>query len=158
MDKVTTDTHPTRSYRILPTENTDDAVLVYDTILSSDMVAESPDGDNPKAIEVVKEDVLENCWTAPPRLVISQTDTDSTLLSTVSGIIDSNKFPATVAPATQDDDTWDALVERTDALEKAAEDIAKMEKATKEALETQWIEVEEKHKAALVAAEQKQKD
>eukprot|EP00957_Ditylum_brightwellii_P025563 1932321-Ditylum_brightwellii.AAC.1 len=101
MDTVTMDSHPTRSYRILPTENTDNDVLVYNTILSGVMVAESTDGDNPKAIAVVKEDVLENCWTAPPRLVYSQTDTDSTLLSTVSGITDSNKFPVTVAPATQ---------------------------------------------------------
>eukprot|EP00957_Ditylum_brightwellii_P063875 4846436-Ditylum_brightwellii.AAC.1 len=33
-----------------------------------------------------------------------------------------------------------------------------MEKATKEALEIQWVEADEKHKAALVAAKQKQKD
>eukprot|EP00957_Ditylum_brightwellii_P191831 14603651-Ditylum_brightwellii.AAC.1 len=82
MDKVTTDTHPTRSYRVLPTKNTDDAVSVHNTILSGDMLAESPDGDDPKVIDVVEEDVLENCWTAPPPSVYSQTDTDSTLLST----------------------------------------------------------------------------
>eukprot|EP00957_Ditylum_brightwellii_P113899 8683177-Ditylum_brightwellii.AAC.1 len=122
------------------------------------MVADSTDNDNPKAIAVVKEDVLENCWMAPPQLVYSQTDTDSTILSTVSGITDSTKFPPTVTPATQGKGAWDALVERTDALEKAAEDIAKMEKATKEALETQQVEADGKHKAALAAAKKKQKD
>eukprot|EP00957_Ditylum_brightwellii_P106531 8128204-Ditylum_brightwellii.AAC.1 len=67
------------------------------------MGATSPDGDDPNAIAVVKEDVLENCWALPPWSVYSQMDTDSTILSTVSGITDSNKFPATVAPATQDE-------------------------------------------------------
>eukprot|EP00957_Ditylum_brightwellii_P146731 11169540-Ditylum_brightwellii.AAC.1 len=71
MDTVTTDSHPTRSYRILPTENTDDAVSVYNAILSGVMVADSMDDDNPEAIALVKEDVLENFWTAPPRLVYS---------------------------------------------------------------------------------------
>eukprot|EP00957_Ditylum_brightwellii_P062212 4721183-Ditylum_brightwellii.AAC.1 len=121
------------------------------------MGATSPDGDDPNAIAVVKEDVLENCWMAPPQSVYSQTDTDSTDLSTVSGIIDSNKFPTTAAHATQEETAWNALIEGTDALEKAAEDVATMESATKAALETQWVEVEEKQKAALAAAEQKQK-
>eukprot|EP00957_Ditylum_brightwellii_P070249 5337114-Ditylum_brightwellii.AAC.1 len=101
------------------------------------MGATSPDGDDPNVIAVAKEDILENCWTAPPWSVYSQTDTDSMIVSTVSGITDRNKFPATVAPATQDETAWDALIKHTDALEKAAEDIAKMETATKAALETQ---------------------
>eukprot|EP00957_Ditylum_brightwellii_P124519 9490034-Ditylum_brightwellii.AAC.1 len=122
------------------------------------MGATSPDGDDPNVIAVAKEDVLENCWTAPPQLVYSQMDTDSTILSTVSGITDGNKFSATVTPATQDETAWDTLNERTDALEKAAEDIAKMETATKAALEMQRVDAEEKHKVALAAAEQKQKD
>eukprot|EP00957_Ditylum_brightwellii_P126435 9637865-Ditylum_brightwellii.AAC.1 len=83
------------------------------------MVAESLDGDNPKAIAVVKEDVWKTAGQHPH---------------------DTNKFPATVAPATQDESAWDALVERMDALEKAAKDIAKMEKATKKAPETQQVE------------------
>eukprot|EP00957_Ditylum_brightwellii_P208173 15356164-Ditylum_brightwellii.AAC.1 len=56
MDKVTLDSQPTRSYRVLPTENTDDAVLVYNTILSGNMGATSPEGNDPDAIAVVKED------------------------------------------------------------------------------------------------------
>eukprot|EP00957_Ditylum_brightwellii_P147639 11243170-Ditylum_brightwellii.AAC.1 len=75
------------------------------------MGATSPDGDDPNVIAVVKENVLENCWTAPPWSVYSQTDTNSTILSTVSKITDSNKFPTTVAPATQDETAWDALIE-----------------------------------------------
>eukprot|EP00957_Ditylum_brightwellii_P147638 11243169-Ditylum_brightwellii.AAC.1 len=75
------------------------------------MGATSPDGDDPNVIAVVKEDVLENCWTAPPWLVYSQTDTNSMILSTVGEIIDSNKFPATVVPAAQDETAWDALIE-----------------------------------------------
>eukprot|EP00957_Ditylum_brightwellii_P085013 6463840-Ditylum_brightwellii.AAC.1 len=101
------------------------------------MGAISPEGDDPDVIAVVKEDVLENCWTAPPWSVYSLTDTNSTISFTVSRITDSNKFPATVAPATQHNTAWDALIERTDALEKAAEDIAKMDTATKAALEMQ---------------------
>eukprot|EP00957_Ditylum_brightwellii_P087647 6673591-Ditylum_brightwellii.AAC.1 len=82
VDEVTLDSQPTRSYRALPMENTDNAVLLYNTSLSGDMGATSPEGNDPNAIAVVKEDVLENCWTAPPRLIYSQTDSDSTVLST----------------------------------------------------------------------------
>eukprot|EP00957_Ditylum_brightwellii_P204118 15337767-Ditylum_brightwellii.AAC.1 len=94
MDSVTTDTHPMRSYRVLPTENTNDAISAYNSILANDMVADSYDvGAEPKVIEIVEEDILEKCWKAPPCSIHSNTETDTTQTSTVSGIAESN-FPA----------------------------------------------------------------
>eukprot|EP00957_Ditylum_brightwellii_P122331 9328665-Ditylum_brightwellii.AAC.1 len=64
MDSVTMDTHPSRSYYVLPTENMEDAVSVYNTILSGQMVMEE---DNTNlAIEIVEEDNVDNSWKAPP--------------------------------------------------------------------------------------------
>eukprot|EP00957_Ditylum_brightwellii_P168786 12847416-Ditylum_brightwellii.AAC.1 len=83
MDSLTTDTHPMHSYRFLPTENTNDAVSAYNSILADEMVANgSVEGDEPEVIEIAEEDVLENCWKAPPHSVYLNTETETTQTST----------------------------------------------------------------------------
>eukprot|EP00957_Ditylum_brightwellii_P179716 13690255-Ditylum_brightwellii.AAC.1 len=83
MDNVTTDSHPTRSYRVIPTEHTNDAVLTYNSILADEMaVDESSGGNDLEVIAIVEEDVLENCWKAPTRSVYLKSGTDATLTST----------------------------------------------------------------------------
>eukprot|EP00957_Ditylum_brightwellii_P009796 738918-Ditylum_brightwellii.AAC.1 len=142
MASVTTDSHPTRSYRVIPTKHTNNAVLAYNSILADEIaVDESSGGNNPEVIEIVEEDVLENCWKAPPRLVYLKSGTDATQTSTVSGITDSNS-PVKLAPTAQEDEVWNALVKRTEALEKAAEDLAATEKANQEELERKNAEWE----------------
>eukprot|EP00957_Ditylum_brightwellii_P103879 7913418-Ditylum_brightwellii.AAC.1 len=47
---------------------------------------DAPIGDGSEVAEVVEEDILENCWKAPPRLVYSTSGTSKTHDSTVSGI------------------------------------------------------------------------
>eukprot|EP00957_Ditylum_brightwellii_P174223 13264534-Ditylum_brightwellii.AAC.1 len=62
MDSVTTDFNPTRSYQVIPSDNTDDAVSVYNSILAGDMCTNGyVPGDEPKVIEIVEEDALEKC-------------------------------------------------------------------------------------------------
>eukprot|EP00957_Ditylum_brightwellii_P014115 1064147-Ditylum_brightwellii.AAC.1 len=105
MDSVTTDTHPTRSYRVVPTKNTSDAVSVYNSILADMMEAEKAlIGNSSEAAAGVEEDILEKCWKAPPQ-------------------------KSTTSP--QDDAAWATLVDRTAALEKAAENLAISEKKLK---------------------------
>eukprot|EP00957_Ditylum_brightwellii_P156323 11898333-Ditylum_brightwellii.AAC.1 len=62
MDSVTTDINPTCSYQVTPSDNTDDAVSVYNLILAGDMFSNGyVSGDEPKMIKIVEEDVLEKC-------------------------------------------------------------------------------------------------
>eukprot|EP00957_Ditylum_brightwellii_P109765 8372259-Ditylum_brightwellii.AAC.1 len=57
MDNVTTDINPTRSYRVIPSENTDAAVSVYNSILAGNMFTSGfVSGNEPKVIEIVEED------------------------------------------------------------------------------------------------------
>eukprot|EP00957_Ditylum_brightwellii_P077660 5901790-Ditylum_brightwellii.AAC.1 len=66
-------------------------------------VDESSGGNDPEVIAIVKEDVLENCWKAPTRLVYLKSGTDAMLTSTVSGITGSNS-PIKLAPTAQEDE------------------------------------------------------
>eukprot|EP00957_Ditylum_brightwellii_P170851 13003995-Ditylum_brightwellii.AAC.1 len=82
MDNVTTDSHPTRSYRVIPTEHTNDAVLAYNSILANEMTVDaSLGGIDLEVVAIVEEDVLENCWKAPTRSIYSKSGTDATLTS-----------------------------------------------------------------------------
>eukprot|EP00957_Ditylum_brightwellii_P064587 4901659-Ditylum_brightwellii.AAC.1 len=92
MDKITTDTHPTHSYRNLPTEHIEDTVSVYNIMLSNLIAANA--SSKPDIVDVVAEDFLKNCWTAALCSVYSCTDTNSTQNLTVSRITDNNKSPA----------------------------------------------------------------
>eukprot|EP00957_Ditylum_brightwellii_P069393 5267752-Ditylum_brightwellii.AAC.1 len=83
MDSVTTDTHPTRSYRAVPTKNTNKAASVYNSILADMIKAEKATiGNASEAAAVVEEDILEKCWKAPPRSVYSTSETSKTHDST----------------------------------------------------------------------------
>eukprot|EP00957_Ditylum_brightwellii_P121505 9266990-Ditylum_brightwellii.AAC.1 len=60
MDSVITDTHPTRSYRAMPTAHTNEAVSVYNSILDDMMNEdEATIGNASEAVAVVEEDILE---------------------------------------------------------------------------------------------------
>eukprot|EP00957_Ditylum_brightwellii_P156968 11946304-Ditylum_brightwellii.AAC.1 len=129
MDSVTTDTNPTRSYQVIPSDNMDDAVSAYNSILAGNMFTHGyVSGDEPKVIKIVEEDVLEKCWKAPPCSVYLNTATDTTHYSIVSGITENNS-PAKSTTTIHKEKEWKALVERTAALEKAAEDLVATEKA-----------------------------
>eukprot|EP00957_Ditylum_brightwellii_P121957 9300773-Ditylum_brightwellii.AAC.1 len=65
-------------------------------------VDESSGGNDPEVVEIVAEDVLENCWKAPTRSVYSKSGTDATLTSMVSGITDS-KSSIKLAPTAHED-------------------------------------------------------
>eukprot|EP00957_Ditylum_brightwellii_P154903 11789837-Ditylum_brightwellii.AAC.1 len=121
MDSVTTDNNPTHSYQVIPSDNMDDAVSAYNSILVGDMFINGyVSGDEPKVIEIVEEDVLKRCWKAPPRSVYLNTATGTTHYSTVSGITENNS-PAKSTVTVHKEKEWKALVERTAAPEKAAE-------------------------------------
>eukprot|EP00957_Ditylum_brightwellii_P142436 10852143-Ditylum_brightwellii.AAC.1 len=100
MDSVTTGINPKCSYQVIPSDNTDDAVSVYNLILVGDMFTNGyVSGDELKVIEIVEEDVLEKCWKASPCSVYSNTATDTTHYSTVSGIMENNSPPKSTASA-----------------------------------------------------------
>eukprot|EP00957_Ditylum_brightwellii_P048793 3701828-Ditylum_brightwellii.AAC.1 len=79
MDKIITDTHPTRTNAF----------------------------NKPDVVDVVAEDFLKICWTTPPCSVYSCTETDSTQDLTVSGITDNNKSPAKQASHALEEKDWD---------------------------------------------------
>eukprot|EP00957_Ditylum_brightwellii_P166434 12668911-Ditylum_brightwellii.AAC.1 len=107
----------------------DNHVSTYNLILAGDMFTNGyVSGDEPKVIEIVEEDVLKMCLKAPPRSVYSNTATDTTHYSTVSGIMENNS-PAKSTATAHKEKEWKVLVEHTAALEKAAEDLAATEKA-----------------------------
>eukprot|EP00957_Ditylum_brightwellii_P025432 1923358-Ditylum_brightwellii.AAC.1 len=56
MDKITTDAHPTHSYRVLPTEHTEYTISVYNTVLSELIAANT--SSKPVVVNVVEEDIL----------------------------------------------------------------------------------------------------
>eukprot|EP00957_Ditylum_brightwellii_P107107 8172191-Ditylum_brightwellii.AAC.1 len=58
MDKITTDTHPTRSYRVLPIKHTEDTVSVYNTMLFNLIAANA--SNKPNVANIIEEDFLEN--------------------------------------------------------------------------------------------------
>jgi hypothetical protein len=154
-NNVTTDSHPTRSYRVIPSEHTNDAVLAYNSILADVMtVDESLGGTAPDEVAIVEEDVLENCWKAPTRSIYSHSGTDATLSSTVSGITDVNS-PQKSVHADNDAEVWNELVKRTELLEKAAEDLAETEKVNQEELERKNTEWEEKQTQMLCDMQEK---
>eukprot|EP00957_Ditylum_brightwellii_P202482 15330390-Ditylum_brightwellii.AAC.1 len=120
MDSVTTDTHPTRN--------------MFTNGYAS--------GNEPNVIEIVEEDVLEKCWKAPPCSVSSNTATDTTHYSTVSGITENNS-PAKSTATAHKENKWKALVERTATLERAAEDMVATEKANQiefEGKNAEWMQ------------------
>eukprot|EP00957_Ditylum_brightwellii_P081731 6217597-Ditylum_brightwellii.AAC.1 len=128
MDSVTTDTHPTRSFQVILSDNTDDAVSAYNSILAGKMFTNGyMSGDEPKVIEIVKEDVLKKCWKAPTHSVYSNTATDTTHYSTVSDITENNS-PAKSTRTVHKEKERKTLAECTAALEKAAEDLVVIEK------------------------------
>eukprot|EP00957_Ditylum_brightwellii_P087018 6623697-Ditylum_brightwellii.AAC.1 len=62
MDSVTTNTNPMRSYQVIPSENTDDTVSAYNSIMAGNMFTNGyVSGDKPKVIEILEEDVLKKC-------------------------------------------------------------------------------------------------
>eukprot|EP00957_Ditylum_brightwellii_P209281 15361076-Ditylum_brightwellii.AAC.1 len=65
-------------------------------------------GAEPKVIEIIEEDVLEKCWKAPPRSVYSNTATDTTHYSMVSGITENNSPDKSTATAHKEKE-WKAL-------------------------------------------------
>eukprot|EP00957_Ditylum_brightwellii_P199149 15180721-Ditylum_brightwellii.AAC.1 len=126
-------------------------VSVYNTVPSNLIAADASSKAN-----AVEEDILDNCWTAPPCSVYSRTDTDSTQSLTISAIIVNNRSPTKQA-------------KRTNAIEKAADDIASAGKKAQEKCDKQFAEdektqkeaikeVEKRHYAALIEAETKQLD
>eukprot|EP00957_Ditylum_brightwellii_P032094 2433755-Ditylum_brightwellii.AAC.1 len=90
-------------------------------------VDESSGGIDLEDVAIVEEDVLENCWKAPTRSIYSNSGTDATLTSTVSGITDINS-PRKSVHTDQGNEVWNELVKWTEILEKAAEDLAATEK------------------------------
>eukprot|EP00957_Ditylum_brightwellii_P187868 14304086-Ditylum_brightwellii.AAC.1 len=145
--KITTDAHPTHSYRVLPTEHMEDTVLVYNTVLSNLIAADT--SSKPDVVNIVEEDILGTVGPPPPCSVYSRTDTNSTQNLTVSAITDNNKSPTKQASNILEEKDWDALVERTDALKKAADNIASAEKKSQEEQDKQHVGAEKMQKEAI---------
>eukprot|EP00957_Ditylum_brightwellii_P207849 15354786-Ditylum_brightwellii.AAC.1 len=155
MDSVTTDTHPTRSYQVIPSENTDDAVSAYNLILVGNIFTNGyVSGAEPNVIEIVEEDVLEKCWKALSRSVYLNTATDTTHYSTVSGITENN-YPAKSTATAHKEKEWRALVECTAALEKVAEDLAATEKANQIEFECKNAEWKQNQKQTITELQEK---
>eukprot|EP00957_Ditylum_brightwellii_P072119 5482336-Ditylum_brightwellii.AAC.1 len=94
--------------QVIPSENTDNAVS-HNSILASAMFTNRyMSGNETKVIEIVEEDVLEKCWKAPPCSVYSNTATDTTHYSTVSGIIENNS-PTKSTMTAHKEKEWKAL-------------------------------------------------
>ena len=148
MDSVTTDAHPTRSYRAVPTAHTNEAVSVYNTILADMMMEDKPTIVNTsETAAVVEEDILEKCWKAPPRSVYSTSETSKTHASTVSGITES---PGKSITSPRDDAAWATLVDRTAALEKAAENLVISGKQHQENSERVRVAAAQQHSVDLI--------
>eukprot|EP00957_Ditylum_brightwellii_P190063 14468958-Ditylum_brightwellii.AAC.1 len=133
----------------------DNADSAYNSILAGDMFINGyVSGDEPKVIKIVEEDVLEKCWKAPPRSVHSNTATDTTHYSTVSGITKNNS-PAKSTTTVHKEKEWKALVERTAALEKAVEDLAATEKANQIEFERKNAEWMQNQKQTITELQEK---
>eukprot|EP00957_Ditylum_brightwellii_P097469 7423369-Ditylum_brightwellii.AAC.1 len=63
LDLIVMEEEPSCSYRLIPMEDTDGAVSVYNTVLSGHMMEDSEDAG---IIEVIEEDILKNYCKAPP--------------------------------------------------------------------------------------------
>eukprot|EP00957_Ditylum_brightwellii_P008462 641697-Ditylum_brightwellii.AAC.1 len=85
MDKITTGSRITRSYKLVASENATDAAIAYKNFLASQNIVLNVDDEHTES----QEDYLENCWKEPPNQFILALQIPLHLLALSPQLVDS---------------------------------------------------------------------